>query len=96
MRYEWDEVKNRQNIDKHGLSFEQAIEIFDGFTVDRTDDRFEYDEIRIFTLGMIGTTAIIAVIHTDRHGACRIISARPALKQERKYYEKEIRKAYDA
>ena len=96
MLYEWDETKNHQNIHKHGLSFEQAIKIFDGFTVDRTDDRFEYDEVRVFSLGMIGAMTIVAVIHTDRNGVCRIISARPAVKQERAYYEKEIRKAFDA
>ena len=46
MEFEWDEEKNRQNIEKHGVSFEQARHIFDGFTIDLVDDRFAYGEIR--------------------------------------------------
>ncbi len=50
MLFEWDETKNRLNIHKHGISFEQAVKIFDGYTVDRIDDRFGYDEVRVFSL----------------------------------------------
>ncbi|MEO4043273.1 BrnT family toxin [Hoeflea sp. CAU 1731] len=32
MEFEWDEDKNRRNIAKHGVSFEQAQKIFDGWT----------------------------------------------------------------
>ncbi len=78
MKFVWDEEKNRQNIAKHGVSFEQAKRIFDGFTVDRIDDRFIYDEIRVFSLGMVGYATILAMIHTDRQGIIRIISARRA------------------
>lgn len=46
MEFEWDADKNRQNIAKHGLRFEDAIRIFDGFTVDLSDDRFDYGEPR--------------------------------------------------
>lgn len=91
--FEWDANKNNLNISTHGVSFEQALRIFDGYTVDRPDDRFAYDELRIFSLGMVGATTILAVSHTDRNGVCRIISARPALKHERRYYEQEIQKA---
>ena len=91
--FEWDERKNQLNIAKHGVSFEQAKQIFDDFTVDRIDDRFFYDEIRQFSLGKIGDTVVLVVTHTDRDGICRIISARPALKFERRYYEQEVQKA---
>jgi uncharacterized DUF497 family protein len=30
MKYEWDEAKNRKNLAKHGLSFEDAAEVFSG------------------------------------------------------------------
>ncbi len=53
MLFEWDETKNRLNIHKHGISFEQAVKIFDGYTVDRIDDRFGYDEVRVFSLGIV-------------------------------------------
>jgi len=96
MKFEWDDEKNRQNIAKHGVSFEQAKYIFDGFTVDRIDNRFTYEEIRELSLGMIKNVIILAVVHTDRDGICRIISARPALRKEKARYEKEIRKTFDA
>jgi uncharacterized protein len=93
--FDWDEQKNQLNIAKHGVSFEQAKLIFDNFTVDRIDDRFFSDEIRYFSLGRVGAATILAVSHTDRNGICRIISARPALKHERRLYEQEIRKALE-
>jgi len=88
MDFEWDEEKNRQN--------KQAKTIFDRFTVDIIDDRFPYEEIREVSLGMIENASILVVVHTDRNVVCRIISARPALKKEKIFYEKEIRKAFDA
>ena len=94
--FEWDEAKNLLNIAKHGVSFEQARLIFDDYTVDRIDDRFFYDEIRIFSLGKIGNATVLAVTHTDREGQCRIISARPALKHERRFYEHEIQKTFES
>ncbi len=94
MNFEWDEDKNLQNIDKHGVSFEQAVRIFEGFTVDQIDDRFAYSEIREHSIGMANHALILAVVHTDRQGVCRIISARPALKWERRYYESEIQKTF--
>lgn len=95
MEFEWDDDKNRQNIAKHGVSFEDARTIFDGFTVNLPDDRFEYGEVREQSVGLVRGVAVVVVIHTDRGGVCRIISARPAVKSERSLYEKAIRKAFD-
>jgi uncharacterized DUF497 family protein len=96
MKFEWDEDKNRANIAKHGVSFEDACRIFDGFTVDRPDDRFEYGEAREISIGLLNGIALLVVVHTDRNDVCRIISARPALKSERKVYETAIQKAFEA
>jgi uncharacterized DUF497 family protein len=95
MEFEWDEEKNRQNIINHGVSFEDARRIFDGFTVDWVDDRFRYDEVREISIGLLNGVTILVVVHTDRDGVCRIISARPAVKFERSMYEKAIREAFD-
>ena len=95
MKFEWDEDKNRQNIVKHGLRFEDAARIFDGFTVDLLDDRFDYGEPREISIGLIGGLTVVVVVHTDRAGMIRIISARPAVKAERRMYEKAIREALD-
>lgn len=95
MEFEWDEDKNRQNIGKHGLRFEDAIKIFDGFTVDLPDDRFDYGEPREISIGLIAGLMVVVVVHTDRDGKIRVISARPAVKAERRMYEKAIREAFD-
>jgi uncharacterized DUF497 family protein len=44
MRYLWNEKKNRGNLDLHGIAFEDAARIFEGPTVERVDDRFDYGE----------------------------------------------------
>ncbi len=96
MKFEWDESKNQKNIKKHGVSFEQACAIFENFTLDFIDERSGYGEIREISIGRIKNTNIIVVVYTDRGGLCRIISARPALKREKKLYDTEIQKTFDA
>ena len=92
--FEWDEAKNRTNIEKHGVSFEQASRIFEGLTLTVIDDRFDYSEVRKIAIGLIDRIAYLAVVHTDRAGNIRIISARPARKTERKRYDEAIQKAF--
>jgi uncharacterized protein len=92
MQFEWDEEKDRANIAKHGLSFEDASKIFDGPIVSWPDDRRDYGELRTHTLGLFRRTLILAVIHTDRGNKIRIISARRADKDERKIYETSLYK----
>lgn len=90
MKFEWDDDKNRLNIQKHAVSFEDASKIFDGFTLDVEDTRFDYGEARTISIGMLAGVAILTVVHTDRQGVCRIISARQANRKERERYEKAI------
>jgi uncharacterized DUF497 family protein/uncharacterized protein (DUF4415 family) len=75
--FEWDEDKNLHNIGKHGVSFEIASRIFEGFVFTVTDSRFDYGEVREISIGAIGNLAVLTVVHTDRDGRKRIISARP-------------------
>ncbi len=91
MQFEWDEAKNAINIAKHGISFETASEIFRGRIISWTDDRFDYGEVREVSLGVIEAAAVIVVVHTDRSGKVRIISARVAKEQERKRYAEALR-----
>ena len=88
IRFEWDKAKNRANIKKHGISFEQASAIFDGFVLTQEDDRFDYGETRWLSIGRLADAVVLVVIHTDRQETIRIISARPASRRERRiYYE---------
>jgi hypothetical protein len=96
MKFEWDENKNQKNIKKHGVSFEQACAIFESFTLDFIDERSDYSEVREVSIGRIKRITYLTVIHTDRSGIRRIISARQASKKERKHYEEELQKTFDA
>jgi uncharacterized DUF497 family protein len=85
--FEWDEEKNAVNIRKHGIRFEDAIRIFDGFVATEVDDRHDYGEVRMISLGAVDDIVVLAIVHTDREGITRIISARQANRAERKRYE---------
>ncbi len=90
MAFEWDSAKNRTNIGKHGVSFENAKRIFDGPVVIRSDDRKDYGENRCISIGK-AANAYLVVVHTDRDGRIRWISARPASRKEREMYRGQIR-----
>ena len=93
MLFEWDEYKNRQNLRKHGISFEEAQAIFDGTVFTTLDNRFDYGEVREISIGAIKDSIIVVVVHTDRDIVIRIISARLATRRERKdYYDYLARK----
>lgn len=93
MAFEWDENKNKENLRKHGPSFQEASEIFEGDILTWVDDRKDYKEIRKISIGSLELEIIIiVVVHTDRNGITRIISARRASKIERKLYNEHIKK----
>lgn len=92
MCYEWDPNKNKTNLEKHGISFEEACHIFENDVFTWTDNRKDYSEIRNISIGSLGDEIIIVVVHTDRKGIKRIISARPANKTERKIYNEHIKR----
>jgi uncharacterized protein len=54
MKYEWDEAKNRKNIAKHGLSFEDAEQVFSGPCVTFEDNRFAYVGREAHNVGLAG------------------------------------------
>jgi uncharacterized protein len=86
MIFEWDEDKNRKNIQKHGIDFNDAKEVFqDQNRLTSPDLRKDYGEIRWKTIGNI-LGLIFSVIFTLRNSAVRIISARKASKKERDEY----------
>jgi hypothetical protein len=83
--FEWDEEKNRANVAKHGISFRDAVRLFEHPVVEQLDDRRDYGEERIVALGLIdGFEAV--VVYTDRADKRRNISARWAQSHERQIY----------
>jgi uncharacterized DUF497 family protein len=84
--FEWDDQKARSNVEKHGITFEEAAEAFlDPFS--QGGDASSGGEARDFLLGYSLTQRLLLVVHTERSHATRIISARPATRAERKLYE---------
>jgi uncharacterized protein len=92
--FEWDETKNAENIRKHGVSFRTACRIFAGPVWRMIDGREDYGELRETSIGRIGLATIIVVVHTDRNGVTRIISARAATTRERKRYDEAFTKGF--
>ncbi|MGH8352198.1 MAG: BrnT family toxin [Pseudomonas sp.] len=90
MRFEWDEAKNRINIQKHGIDFNDAVDIFNHPLLALPDEREGYDEERWIALGWI-RTLLGVVVYTERRGdVIRIISARKATRGEVRHYEQRI------
>jgi uncharacterized DUF497 family protein len=86
MRYIWDDDKAARNRRIHGIAFEDAIQIFDGPTLERVNDRFDYPEIRWYAIGLVRGRPV-TVIYTDVDNETRrILSAWKAEKHEQKAY----------
>lgn len=88
MPYEWDEAKNRANLDKHKIAFE-AIHGFDWDNATYEDDH-RHDEPRTKATGFIGVT-LYTVIYTERGDTTRIISIWKSGPRDRRRYERQVR-----
>lgn len=88
MKFEWDAAKAASNVRKHGVSFDEAGSVFlDRLAVSGPDPDHSIEESRYITFGMSRLGRLLAVSHTYRPGAIRIISARRVTRAERKIYE---------
>lgn len=84
MKLEWNEEKRLSTIEDRGVDFLYAALIFEGETLTREDDREDYGEVRLASLGLVDDVPYI-VIHTERGENTRLISA---WKGGRKDYER--------
>ena len=66
------------------------------FTVCLIDHQTDYTEVRKTSLGVLGNTLAVVVVHTNQTGVCQIFPGRQASKQERKNYDEELRTDFDA
>ncbi|MGA2197101.1 MAG: BrnT family toxin [Bryobacteraceae bacterium] len=88
MTYTWSLAKNRQNTTRHGIAFEDAARIFEGPTLERVDDRFDYGEIRVYAIGIVNGIEITVIYADASRDERRIISAWKAERHEREAYWK--------
>lgn len=88
MRVAWDPGKEAANIEKHGITFEDASAVFlDPLSSTIPDPDHSLDENRFVTTGLDALGRLLVVVHTEREDTLRIISARGATLQERRTYE---------
>ena len=91
--FDWDENKNRINLEKHGITFEEASTVFfDDRAILFDDPEHSIDEDRFLLLGMSETAKVCIVCHCYRESdtVIRIISARQATRKEEQRYVRGI------
>jgi len=87
--FTWDDRKAKDNLRKHGVSFEEATT---AFTDERArlkhDPEHSRDEDRFILLGFSAKLRMLVVAHAYRQAETeiRVISARKATRNERKQY----------
>jgi uncharacterized DUF497 family protein len=96
MIFEWDETKNRANMQKHGFDFADAEDIFHGMLIVDPDTREDYGERRWTGLGSIRGRTVHVVFTEPDSGTIRIISLRKASRRESEQYEKAIQDRLEA
>ena len=96
MKFEWDEDKNKENIQKHGVPFEEDKTIFFNKFIEEPDIDHSEDEDRFIAIGISYYTRELMVsycyrIRVNGEEVIRIISSRKATDNERReYYERRI------
>jgi uncharacterized protein len=90
IKFEWDAVKAETNQKKHGVSFDEAQNVFyDEFAIQFFDENHSESEQRFLLLGFSKLSRLLIVCHCERAQGqvIRIISARKATKNESKFYQ---------
>ena len=91
MRFVWDERKNRENIRKHGIDFEDVPDLFTRPMLLWLDTRRDYGEDRWIGLGLL-RSIVVAVVFVEREDeeTIRSVSARKATRNEAERFYREV------
>ena len=85
MRITFDPIKRDVTLAERGLDFADANEVFAGPKFQFVDDRFDYGEVRITTVGLLGKRMVF-VVWTQRGEDRHVISMRKAnVKEQRRF-----------
>jgi uncharacterized protein len=84
----YDENKRQTNLKKHGIDLADCVSIFDHPMITKEDNRENYGEQRLQSLGLLNAI-VVFMVWTDRQHP-HIISVREASKYEQKYYYANI------
>ena len=88
LAFKWDAKKAAANLQKHGVSFEEATSAFgDPLSLTICDPQHSGDEERYVLVGLMERHRLVVVAHTEEADTVHIINARPATPTERRDYE---------
>ncbi len=88
MRFEWDEVKRKANIGKHGIDFVDVPQVFADAFVVMEDERFDYGESRFLAFGLLFGIVVVVAYTMPDEDVIRVISMRKATTYEaRSFFE---------
>ncbi|MBD5403851.1 MAG: BrnT family toxin [Treponema sp.] len=92
----WSEAKNKSNIRKQGISFQEVQEVFNNpNAIEFYDEAHsKAGEDRYVVIGVTNKCVILNVFYTDRFGNIRIVTARRATLQEKEVYYERLRRIY--
>lgn len=93
MRFDWDPEKEKANLDKHGISFGKASELFSSGVdyLEIYDEDHSQEEDRFIALGPVRGRIVLVVYADWPEDTIRVISARPATRQEIKLYRESMK-----
>jgi hypothetical protein len=95
--FEWDPNKAKENIETHGISFDEGSTAFgDTLSLAIYDPLHSEEEDRFILIGNSHRNRLLVIVHTERAENIRIISARKATKKERKQYEENAKRSRHA
>ena len=90
LQFEWDEAKAARNLEKHGVTFDEASSLFrDPLAKVVPDPTDPTGEDRAIMMGHSDQGRLLLVVFRERADRIRIISAREATRGERHGYEEE-------
>ena len=89
MMITYDPVKRATTLNERGIDFADVVEIFSGDTLDFEDERKDYGETRIITVGYLRKRMMI-VVWTPRGDSRHIISMRKANEREQARFRKRL------
>ena len=88
LSFEWDKRKAESNLRAHGVSFVEATTVFgDPLSITISDPDHSSVEMRFLDIGLSCFRRLLVVSYTERANKIRLISARLAVRNERKRYE---------
>ena len=95
--FEWDPNKAKENLETHGISFDEASTVFrDVLSLVIHDPLHSEEEDRFVLIGSSHRNRLLVIVHTERSNNIRLISARKASKKERKQYEENAKRSRHA